>query len=108
MGEHNIEFSFMVPGVKLTKMQENCYKLSDCLINCSLDGFSYELVISQELKNINQFTPNSVTESKPHNAADDHCVESVRILSFSVPNAGKYGPGKLQIRTLFMQWIQLR
>ena len=30
-----------------------------------------------------------------------HCVKSVCIRSFSSPNAGKYGPEKLQIRTLF-------
>ena len=32
------------------------------------------------------------------------CVESVRIWSFSGPNARKYGPEKLRIRTRFMQW----
>ena len=31
------------------------------------------------------------------------CVKSIRIWSFSGPNAGKYGPEKLQIRTLFTQ-----
>ena len=33
-----------------------------------------------------------------------HCVKSVRIRSFSDPNAGKYIPEKLRIRTLFTQW----
>ena len=32
-----------------------------------------------------------------------HCVKSVRIRSFSGPNAGKYGPEKLRIRTLCTQ-----
>ena len=32
-----------------------------------------------------------------------HCVKSVRILSYSGPNAGKYGLEKLRIRTLFTQ-----
>ena len=51
-----------------------------------------------------------------------HCVKSVRIWSFSglyfpafglntvsifSTNAGKYGPEKLRIRTLFMQWVCL-
>ena len=31
------------------------------------------------------------------------CVKSIHIWSFSGPNAGKYGPEKLQIRTLFTQ-----
>ena len=38
-----------------------------------------------------------------------HCVKAVRIRSFLVifsPNAGKYGPEKLRIRTLFTQrWV---
>ena len=41
-----------------------------------------------------------------------YCVKSVRIRSFSgphfpvfSPNAGKYGPEKLRIRTLFTQWV---
>ena len=33
-----------------------------------------------------------------------HCVKSVRIRSFSGPNAGKYRLEKLRIRTLFTQW----
>ena len=38
-----------------------------------------------------------------------HCVKSIRTWSFSrlhlfSPNAGKYGPGKFRIRTLFTQW----
>ena len=36
-----------------------------------------------------------------------HCVKSVRIRSFSGPNAGKYGPENLRIRTLFTQWLSL-
>ena len=32
-----------------------------------------------------------------------HCVKSVHIRSFSGPNAGKYGPDKLRIRTPFPQ-----
>ena len=63
MEEHNLEFSSMVLAAKLTEMQESCYKSSDCLINCSENGFSYESVISQELKNINQF---SSTIARPH------------------------------------------
>lgn len=35
MEKHDIEFSFMALGTKLKKMQESCYKLSDCLVNCS-------------------------------------------------------------------------
>ena len=34
---------------------------------------------------------------------DCHYVKSVCIRSFSGPNAGKYGPEKLRIRTLFKQ-----
>ena len=52
-------------------MQESCCKLSDCLINCSEDGFSHELVINQELKNINQSSSTSATKYKSHNTADD-------------------------------------
>ena len=33
-----------------------------------------------------------------------NCVKSVRIRSFSGPNARKYRPEKLRIRTLFTQW----
>ena len=33
-----------------------------------------------------------------------HWVKGVRIRSFSGPNAGRYGPEKLQIRILFKQW----
>ena len=32
------------------------------------------------------------------------CVKSVRIRSFSGPNARKYGPEKLRIQRLFTQW----
>ena len=32
-------------------------------------------------------------------------MKNVRIRSFSGPNAEKYGPEKLQIRTLFMQYV---
>ena len=32
-----------------------------------------------------------------------HCVKSVHIRGFSGPNAGKNGPEKLRIRTLFTQ-----
>ena len=50
---------------------------------------------------------NSIIESYGHNW---HCVKIVRIWSFSgryfpvfSPNAKKYGPEKLRIRTLFTQ-----
>ena len=36
-----------------------------------------------------------------------HRVKSVRILSFSGPNTGKYDPEKLRIPTLFTQWCLL-
>ena len=53
---------------------------------------------------------------------ENHCVKSVRIrcyygphfsafgLNTSVfsPNAGKYGPEHLRMRTLFTQWILVR
>ena len=46
-------------------MQESCYKLSYCLVIWSEDdGFTYELVISQEVKNMSQFTSNSVIKLK--------------------------------------------
>ena len=35
---------------------------------------------------------------------DVQCVKSVRIWSFSGPNAGKYGPEKLRLRILFTEW----
>ena len=87
MEEHDLEFLFMVLGAKLTEMQESCYKLSDCLINCSEDGFSYELVISQELKNINQFSSTSATKSKSHNAADDTNEIELHLDCFPFPSA---------------------
>ena len=48
---------------------------------------------------------------------NEYCVKSVRIRSFSGRNfptfglntdAGKHGPEKLQIRTLFTQWKRYR
>ena len=35
---------------------------------------------------------------------EKHFMKCVRIWSFSGPNAGKHGPEKLRIRTLFTQW----
>ena len=35
------------------------------------------------------------------NQSNTHCVESVHILSFSGPNAGKYGPRKTPNTNLF-------
>ena len=36
-----------------------------------------------------------------------HWVKNICIRSFSSPNVGKYGPEKLQIRTVFTQWLSL-
>ena len=38
-------------------------------------------------------------------ARDCHCAKSVHIWNFSGPNSGKYGPGKLRLRTLFKQCV---
>ena len=42
-------------------------------------------------------------ESVVHFLANQHCVKSFCIRIFSDLNAGKYGPGKLQIQTLFRE-----
>ena len=38
-------------------------------------------------------------------AKRQHCMKSVRIRSYSGPDAGKYGPEQLRIRTLFTHCI---
>ena len=48
-------------------------------------------------------------KSLEHFFEKEHCVKSVRIrstpyLSVSSPDAGKYGPEKLRIRSFFMRW----
>ena len=55
-------------------------------------------------------TEGEITKEGPLYTGQTHCVKSVHIRSFSGPyfpvfslNAGKYGPGKLRILTLFVQ-----
>ena len=55
-------------------------------------------------------TEGEITKEGALYTGQTHCVKSVQFRSFSGPyftvfslNAGKYGPGKLRIRTLFVQ-----
>ena len=75
-------------------------------------GLANQLAINSNLLNVNSSFDLLMKDIKAN-----HCMKSVRIRSFSgtedgeiIPypsvfssNAGKYGPEKLRIRTLFMQ-----
>ena len=96
MEQHDLEFSFIVLGAKLTEIQESCYKLSGCLINCAEDGFSYET--SKELKKINQFSSTSATKSKPHNAANDTTEIELHLDFFHLQKQAQHLPKRMKTR----------
>ena len=72
-----------------------------------------EIHCSKDTSRIVLRTPKSFGTNEQNSSIIDsplqnkHFVKSVRIRSFSGPNAGKYGPENLRIRTLFTQWIPL-